>query len=257
MSISGLHRNAARRVAVSLSFVGALAISAWGQTPPVPRPVYPSLGESQRAKLEGGEPVQILESLATSPWPRSIVFVFIEATTEECAAVLSDYELQAKYLPRTSESRIVRRLSPVETDVQYVIEVPLFSAERSVSREHLSTVEGGFVIRWHTEVGDADRPSSVARGQASFVAMTNSRSGKKGTLMVYDQSVVPGSIFARVPYVRNKAIEAGRELARAIGRQVESERTGDPRLLARQVARLRVALQAAPDSSRSNNPSSS
>jgi hypothetical protein len=236
------------RLLIAAAFVVVTATAA-GQFAPSPtQPTYASLTTNQRASVERGEPVQVLEPLSTSPWPRSVVFQFIEATPEECAAMLSDYELQAKYIPRMKTSRILRRRSPIETDVQYVIDVPVYPDERSVSRQQVSTANGDYAVRWQTVVSDSAQRGSVTSGRASFAMMTNFRSGKAGTLMVHDQTVIPSSMFARVPYVRNKAIETSRDAAQAIARQIEKERSGDPRLLERQVVQLRQALAWRPDS---------
>jgi hypothetical protein len=66
--------------------------------------------------------------------------------------------------------------------------------------------------------------------------------------MVHDQTVLPNSVFARIPFIRKKAIETSRDAAKPITRQVEMERSGDSRLLERQVALLREALASPPDS---------
>ena len=192
------------------------------QVPLLPAQVpYASLTANQRTMVERGGVVQLLEPLTTSPWPRSVVFEFIDATPEECAAVLSDYELQSKYIPRMKTSRIVQRRGAIETDVQYVIDVPIYPDEQSVSRQQVSVTNGDYAVRWQTVVNDSDPPKSVTTGRALFSAMTNPQSGKKGTLMVHDQTVIPNSVFARVPYIRNKAIETSRDAAKAITRQIE------------------------------------
>jgi hypothetical protein len=227
-----------------VSLLLALARGATGQ---VAAP--PALSDSQRVLVERGEGVQVLQSVSNSPWPRSIVYRFIEATPEECLAVLTDYELQARYIPRMSSSRIVRR-GGRETDVQYVIEIPIFPDERTISRQRLAADSGIYQVTWRTLVSDSLHKGSITTGRATFAAMTNSRSGKRGTLMVHEQAVVPSSAFARVPYVRGKAIESGRETAEAIARQVEKERAGDRVLLRSQLSRLREALSAPPDSGR-------
>ena len=62
----------------------ALALTLPAQVP------YASLTANQQAMVERGGNVQLLERLPTSPWPRSVVFEFIDATPEECAAVIFD-----------------------------------------------------------------------------------------------------------------------------------------------------------------------
>ena len=235
-------------VVIAFSLIRPAALM--GQEAPILPSVVPyaSLTTGQRAVIERGGSVQILETLPTSPWPRSTVYEFVDATPEECAAVLSDYELQATYLPQVKTSRTVRRLSAIETDVEYVIDIPIYPDERSVSRQQLSVAGGVYAIRWHTLISDSLPHGSLTAGRAWFSAMMNPRSGAQGTVMIHYQLVVPNSIFARIPYVRNKAIGASKDIARAIVRQVELERKSDPRLLERQMTRLRQALASRPDS---------
>jgi hypothetical protein len=226
--------------------IGGRAAPALAQA----RPDYSALSATQREAVERGEPVQVLEPVPGSPWPRSIVFQFIDATPEECAAVLSDYDLQASYVPRMRSSRVIARRKN-ETDVEYVIDIPVFADERSVSRQQVVFEMGEYQVRWHTVVADTGPKGSVTRGQATFILMKNGRSGHVGTLMTHDQSVVPASVFAKVPLVRNKAVESSKDAARAIARQVERERAEKRDLLAKQVARLRQALLASrPDSAK-------
>jgi hypothetical protein len=201
------------------------------------------LSPAQLAAVERGEAVQVLETIPTSSWPKSTVFQFIDASPEEGAAVLADYELQAKYIPRMKSARVMRRAGR-ETDVAYLFEIPVYPDERSISRQHVTVTNGEYRVLWHTVAADSLSKGSVTTGSATFTAMTNSRNGRKGTLMTHQQSVVPASMFAKVPFVRNKAIEVSRESAQAIARQVERERTSDPALLKAQVARLREMLEA-------------
>lgn len=237
----------------SLVVVMVLAVSGAGRgqdAPPVlPAQIpYAALTASQHAMVEAGGNVQLLEALTVSPWPRSTVFEFVDATPEECAAVVFDYELEATYIPRLKTSRIVRRSSPVQMDVQYVIDVPVFPDEVSVSREQLSVASGTYMIRWETLVSDSFPHKSVAAGRVLFSPMTNPRSGAQGTLMVHDQAVIPNTIFARLPFIRNKAIAVSRDAAHAIVVQVEGERKNNRRLLERQLAKLRQALAVQADS---------
>ena len=135
-------------------------------------------------------------------------------------------------------------------DVEYVIDVPFFPDERSVSREWVSGGSGDYAVRWQTVVADTLPHKSVAAGRVRFSPMTNPRSGARGTLMVHDQAVIPNTIFARLPFIRNKAIAVSREAAHAIVNQIEAERKGNRHLLDRQLARLRQALASQPDSAR-------
>jgi hypothetical protein len=213
----------------------ALGVSTVSAAQPAPK----GLTAQQIERLERGEPVQILEP-TESVWPRSTVYQFIDATPEECAAVFTDYELQAAYIPRMKSARIVRR-TPAETDVEYVISVPVYPDERSVSRHSVSMVANEYRVVWHTMVDSAAR-GSVVNGSATFRAMANNRTGRVGTVMTHSQAVIPSSVFAKVPFIRNKAVEASRDAASAIRRQIEHERSSDHTRLRNHVAQLRALL---------------
>ena len=88
------------------------------------------------------------------PWPRSTVYQFIDATPEQAAAVLSDYALQEKYIPRLKTSRIVKRDS-ASADVEYVLSIPIYPDERSVSRQRVVVKGDEYRVEWFTVVDSA------------------------------------------------------------------------------------------------------
>jgi hypothetical protein len=202
--------------------------------------VVPPLPPGEMNRVERGEAVQVLTEVAGKQWPRSTVYQFIEATPEQAAAVLSDYELQSSYIPRLNRSRILKRQG-VTTDVEYVVSIPIYPDERSVSRQRVVTFGDEYRVEWLTVV-DSAKKGSVTIGSATFRPMVNKRTGKTGTLMIHDQTVEPASMFARVPMVRNKAIEASRDAASAIRKQVEHERASDASRLDDQVRKLRAVV---------------
>ena len=196
----------------------------------------PALTAEQLARVEQGEAVQVLQTLPDSPWPRSTVYQFIAATPEQSAAVLADYARAQQYVPKVKSSRVLRSGNG-QTDVEYVISIPIYPDERSVSRERVSIAGAEYHVEWHTLVDSASK-GSVTKGHATFRPMTNSRTGRSGTLMIHDQSVVPASMFARVPMVRSRAIEASRQTAEAVRKQVEHEVAKEPVKLQGQIARM-------------------
>jgi hypothetical protein len=215
-----------------LSAMLIVGAGAQAQTPP--------LSAEQLAQVERGEAVQVLQALPESPWPRSTVYQFIEATPEQSAAVLSDYALQSKYIPKVKRSKVLATRNG-ETDVQYVFSIPVYPDEHSISRQRVVVAGAEYRVEWHTVVDSAAK-GSVTNGSATFRPWTNPRTGRTGTLMIHDQGVVPASMFARVPMVRNKAIEASREAAAAIRKQVEHEVLKDSALLQAQVTRMRATV---------------
>jgi hypothetical protein len=195
---------------------------------------FPELPSGGLERVERGEAVQVLTAVEGKAWPRSTVYQFIDATPEQAAAVLADYALQSSYIPRLKTSRVLKR-DGANTDVEYVVSIPVYADERSVSRQRVVAKGEEYRVEWFTVV-DSLKKGTVTVGSATFRVMTNRRTGKTGTLMIHDQTVQPASMFARVPLVRNKAIEASRDAAAAIRKQVERERTSD---LPRMEAQLR------------------
>ena len=200
----------------------------------------PPLPPGGLERVERGEAVQVLTDVAGKQWPRSTVYQFIDATPEQAAAVLSDYELQSKYIPRLNTSRVLKQQGS-STDVEYVVSIPIYPDERSVSRQRVVTSGDEYRVEWFTVV-DSTRKGSVTIGSATFRPMVNKLTGKTGTLLIHDQTVEPASMFARVPMVRNKAIEASRDAASAIRQQVERERSSDVTKLEAQLKRLRSSV---------------
>lgn len=198
------------------------------------------LNAEQLERFERGEPVQVLQALPDSPWPRSTVYQFIEATPEQSAAVLSDYALQSSYTPKVKTSRVLATRNG-ETDVEYVISIPIYPDEHSVSRQRVVMSGTEYRVEWHTVV-DSTAKGSVTKGSATFRPITNKRTGKAGAVMIHDQTVAPASMFARVPMVRNKAIEASRDAAAAIRKQVEREVTSDQTKLRTQIAAMHAMI---------------
>jgi len=231
------------RALVALMVVVAASLGAQS-------PSFESLSEAQRTAVKRGEPVQLLIPVGSSAWPRSVVFVFIDASPEESAAVLSDYEIQSSFVPHMKSSRIVARHGGNDTDVEYVIDIPVFPDERSVSRQWVSGADGEYQVHWKTVFADSLKPEgSRTVGLATFLPFANA-AGRQGTLVIHDQTVVPNSVFAGVPFVKRKGIQVSIESATATARQVEMERTKQPAQLAAQVKRFREALAAPRDSSK-------
>ena len=198
------------------------------------------LTATQLEQFEKGEPVQVLTPVPESAWPRSTVYQFIEATPEQAAAVLSDYALQSSYIPKLKTSRVLATRNG-ETDVEYVISIPIYPDERSVSRQRVVMNGAEYRVDWHTVVDTANK-GSVTTGSATFRPFTNKRTGKVGTLMIHDQAVVPASMFARVPMVKSRAIEASRDAAASIRKQVEHETAKEPAKLQAQITRMHAGI---------------
>ncbi len=213
----------------------ALAHPAEGQWPT-------ALTPSDTTEIGRGRTVMLQRDVEGAPWPRVRLHRFIDATPEQSVAMLADYAHRRAYLADLKEVNIVRQLDSGRTEVffRYASNVPLVPdvTYTLIDRLHPDQ-DGTYSIGWTLKSG-----SRVKRieGSARFARWTNSASGRVGTLLTYDNYVVPDFRFAAVGVVRQKAIAAMRDAVEAIAVEVEREVAHDAPLLQRQVAALRVAL---------------
>lgn len=178
----------------------------------------------------------------TSPWPAVTVFLFVDSSPEEAAAVFVDYGLQRSYIPKVKRSTVSRVIDPATVEVDYVVELPIVSDEAYTVRDHL-TRDGanGFRVDW-TLVRAASTKATV--GHARFAAYQNSRTRRSGTLLEYHNFVTPGSRLAGLGFIAKRAVRQVEETARAVAVRVEMERKQE-RTMADRVAKLRSSLARA------------
>ena len=204
-----------------------------------------SLAQDQRSALDHGDPVVVTTDLPNRRWPRVCVYQFIAASPEQSIAVFVDYPLRPSYLPQVRQSTVV----PATADslikrVAYVLHVVFRVDETDTLREVVRPVgesaNAGYQLAW---MALSSTMAQSVEGFATFVPWHNDASGVTGTLMVYDQTVEPGSRLARLPLIRKRGIAIVRDAALAIARQVEKECAHQPAQLERQVAELRRRLR--------------
>lgn len=175
-------------------------------------------------------------------WPRVRLYRFVDATPEQSVAMLADYAHRRAYLADLKEVRIDRQLDSGRTEVffRYASNVPLVPDVSYTLIDQLHRgQDGSYSIGWILRSG---KKVKHIEGNARFSRWTNPVDGRVGTLLTYDNYVVPDFRFASVGVVRQKAIAAMRDAVEAIAVEVERERAHDGPLLERQVAALRLAL---------------
>ena len=70
-----------------------------------------SPGPDERAAIDSGRQLVVVEKVKGSSWPRVTVYQFIAASPEEVAAIFTDYALHASFLPNARRSTISRVLA--------------------------------------------------------------------------------------------------------------------------------------------------
>ncbi len=220
---------------IAAAVTGAASARAFAQWPD-------SLTESQAAQVAEGRVVVLQQDVEGAPWPRVRLYRFINATPEQSVAMLADYEHQRRYTADLKEARIVRRLDSARTEVFFRLasNVPFVSdVTYSVLDQIVRDSDETYRIQWTFLSGS--KVKSI-EGSARFSAWTNPRTGSPGTLLTYDNFVVPQFPFASLGFVRRKGVAAMRDAVDAIAVEVERELREDRSLLDGQVAALRAAL---------------
>lgn len=227
-----------------------VALAAWGAPAhgqSACAPATSGLDSSARARLDADGTLLVTERVPDSPWPRVIVYRFIDATPEEAVAVFADYARHASYMPNLAYSR-VHVIDDTTADVDYQLRVPLLPDERYTVRDRLRryTVPGmqaesatSYQVTWSLVRASSTR---AADGDARFEPCASRRLARRGTLLIHRNLVVPGFRLASLGFIRARAIAQARATADAIAAEVERERNQDAALLGREVAALRAAL---------------
>ena len=104
------------------------------------------LTPAQRELVDRGEIATVRQDRPGSSWPSMTVFTFIDATPEDAAAVFTDYEHQASYIPSLKKSHVSRVIDSATAEVDIVLDVPVFSDEEYTVGDHIS-LDGAGVYR--------------------------------------------------------------------------------------------------------------
>ncbi|MDB4913529.1 MAG: hypothetical protein JWM95_1173 [Gemmatimonadetes bacterium] len=198
---------------------------------------------AERDSLDGGELLLRIIPIEGRSWPRVCTYSVIDADPQTSIAVLMDYHLQVSYMPRVLHAEVVPDTDATATHVAYVVDVPLWRDEVDTLRETIRRVTGrsgdGYALEWHAL---ASTGTNAIDGSATFVPWRNAQTARVGTLMVYEQAVDPKSWLTRIPFIRNRGIDAVRDATTALARRIATELQSEPDLLAGQMATFKRTL---------------
>lgn len=191
------------------------------------------LDAADRAKVLAGRQVLLQEEVAGKPWPRVRVYQLVRGTPEEVAAVFFDYDNSKTFVPDLLHSKISKKISPCEMEVDYEVEVPILADEAYTARNRLEAVEGGgYRVSWN-----------LVRALQTKDATGNLRvepHGESEAVICYTNLVTPSSGMAGI--LEKIAIARMEKTVEAMVRQVQNQKAHHPKDLARQVEALREAL---------------
>jgi hypothetical protein len=201
------------------------------------------LTPTQRAAIDRDGFLLETRQMPGSTWPAATVYVLVDATPEEAAAVFADYNAHRVYIPSVKQSRISRVIDRATVEVDYEVDVPLVGDERYTVRNHVSCDDGKhFRVDW-TLVRATSTKATI--GHAEFSTYVNTRTRRTGTLLEYYDFVTPGSRLASVPFVKNRAIAQIEATARSIAAEIVASRR-KPDVMKRRIAALRASVEKLP-----------
>lgn len=223
----------ARAQAVAIAVIVA-AGSAYRQVP---------LTEGEIAVLDAGRQIVREERVSNSAWPRVTILQFIPASPLDAAAVFADYGRHATYLPGLKRATVSARPAPTVAEVDYLLNVPLFPDEAYTVRDSASRSDDGrsYLVEWQMVRA---RSTKAIVGSARFEPYRNARTAVDGTLLTYDNLVIPGQALAGP--LKGRALKQVRETVTALVGEILRVRRDDPALLDAQLRALRTALDQRP-----------
>jgi hypothetical protein len=223
---------------MSIAFVALLVV-----LPRVAEAQWPNqLTAADSARIEEGQVLVLERDVTNAPWPRVRLYRFIDATPEQSAAMLTDYEHQPMYSHDLKEARVVQKLGSARTHVffRYASNVPLISdVTYTVFHRIRHDTTDVYRVEWSLIEGSKVK---YIEGSARFSPWVKSMSANGGTLLTYDNFVIPAFPLAGLAFARRKGMDAMRDAVNAIAVEVARERRDSPTLLDRQVNALRAAL---------------
>ncbi len=191
------------------------------------------LDAADRAKVCAGHQVLLQEEVDGKPWPRVRVYQLVKATPEEVAAVFFDYDNSKTFVPDLLHSKISKKISPCDMEVDYEVDVPILADEAYTARNDLKVVEGGgYRVTWN-----------LVRAKQTKDATGHLRiepHGEGEAVICYTNLVTPSSGMAKI--LEKIAIARMEKTVEAMVRQVQNQKNSHPADLARQLAALREAL---------------
>jgi hypothetical protein len=177
--------------------------------------LFADLSTDDQNKVKAGDQVMTTEVLDGYPWPRVRVYQLVKATPREVMAVFTDYNKACHFVPNCLKSEISKKINPLVTEVDYVIDVPMLADEAYTVRDVLSTGPGGaLMLKWKML-----KATSIEESQGNLYAEPF---GNDASIIRYTNLVKPSSIAA--PLLKGMAMGQMKDTVQAIVTQVEKTR---------------------------------
>jgi hypothetical protein len=195
------------------------------------------LTPAEKAVVENGQQVVRQVAVAGSVWPKVVVYQRLDATPEEAAAVMFDYDRHKEFYEGMTKSKAANP-GALETDIDYVMTFPrvlgisLPDEVYTVRDTLVALGESGYEISWKMVKASSMNDTS---GSSRFEKMGS------GTLLRYTNFINPPKP-ALAKLIVKMAIERVKDSAKDLSKRIALERSTMTDLLGQQKATLAKAL---------------
>lgn len=184
--------------------------------------------------LSGKQLVTQIENKESS-WPTIRLYQVIEASALESVAIFYALDYQKKYVPNVIQSDIAKVVSPTEIWVQYELEMPWpLSNSRYLHSHTLKKIgDDRYRVTWKMQESDS---TEKVDGLAEFYPFSEGK-----TLMVYQNAVIPKSVFAT--FVKGTMVSDVEKSLAAIREQIHLCRNTKKDILKIYIQKIKLALE--------------
>lgn len=198
-----------------------------------------NLSPSEIAAIDQGKLLYIAHEIPDMPWPRAVIYHFVEASPREVLAVFTNYNAASTYIPNVLQSKIISDINPWEKEVYYELDVPLLPNESYIAKNILSFTDNGkqMEVAW---------TASKAKFFKSSVGNLRVEAYRSGTLLRYTNLVDPGTRIAAL--LRSSAETQVKATVTAIVNRVINLKTKHPAEMAKELENFEKILATIPAS---------
>lgn len=193
---------------------------------------FSDLSTDQKSKVDAMEQVMITKAIPGYPWPQARIYQRSTLTPVELMAVFFDYNNAVQYVPNCIVSRVTREISPVRTEVEYEVKVPILKNEVYTAENWLKrTPDNGLKVVWHVL-----KATSIESSKGMLEVMPY----EGGSILRYTNLIKPSSKAAIL--LRRVALGQMKDTVQAIVTEALKIQKNDPEELNKKIARLESAL---------------
>ena len=206
--------------------------------------MWAGLSSQQQELLSSGKPLVLEEAVPGNPWPRYTVYMLVNASAAQSAAVFWDCELDSKYVPNCLSVKLVGAPQPWIREGEYTLKMPMMLPNEvyvSQNEMHAAESPGVYEISWNVLRASYIKGS---KGNLRIEPFGKGSEQESKALLRYTNLVMPGSSIAGLlqSMARSEVIQS----VKALSTQIEQERVSNPQLLDHQIQEMSRVIKSIP-----------